>query len=216
MVKFNPKSKTKKSASGRKLSDKQKGQVKSLITRTRMLKTHMLSVAISATTTATITNLAAVPTSTQPTIEQREDTRIQIQRFMVRFSIIGADATNIIRVIYFQWKPNNADDAPAIADILELSGGNTLDTYVLLKANRKKFKIISDRLYGTDLTTGPNHFVGKLDFKYSPGGRLIRDQLFNGTALTGKNAIHILVLSDSGAASHPTVTILSALSFYDT
>jgi len=181
------------------------------------MKTHEIQANFSVSTTATLTNLAAVATSTQPTISQREDSRIQLKRLMVRFSVVGADATNLLRAIYFQWKPNNADDTPAIADILQPTGGPlALDPYVFLRANRKKFKIISDRLYGTEVVTGPNHFVGKLEFRYSPGGRMIRDQYFNGIALTSKNAIHLLLVSDSGAASHPAYNLVSILEFYDT
>ncbi len=216
MVKFKPRA-PKSKVSGRKLSEKQKSQVKSLMTRTRIMKSHDIQANIAVSTTGTVTSLTGIPSSTQPTIEQREDPKIQLKRLMYRFQVVGADATNQIRAIIFQWKPDDANDAPTVAKVLHPTGGSVaMDPYIYHRAERKKYKIISDRLYGTENVVGPNQYAGKLDFKYSATGRLIRDIYYNGTATTGKNKLFLLLVSDSGAAAHPTYMLNGNVEFYDT
>lgn len=117
----------------------------------------------------------------------------------VNYSFIIGDTTQSCRIILFRWNQDTAAANPLVTDILDASGGilAPLSNYVMDNYRMKKFTILYDRIHalsanGTERVT--RHFYKKLKSKVS----------FDAATTNGKGKLFILVISDSGAVTHPT------------
>jgi len=122
------------------------------------------------------------------------------------------DANNSCRVIIFQWNNNSALIAPGVGDILTTFGAVGAAT-ALPFHNTNNFRILYDRIW--ELNAGAGQSVS-FDFTLR-GSRLGRKKiLFNGSTVTCQNGLYLLTISDSAAATHPSIIYDIRQEFKDT
>lgn len=144
-----------------------------------------------------------------PVVGPDEDDRLgdvlRVKKLWTRWNFVASDTTNVMRLIIFKWKPDNAVDAPSTASILEsarlgLPAINCISSYISIPADRKKFTVLLDRCFPLT-TSGSNQSVV---FTRTFGVKKLGNVQYNGSAtVTGTGLIFYLVVSDSGAVSHP-------------
>lgn len=198
---------------GRKLNKRQVRQVKSIVTRNEEIKIKdTLQSSTSATSTAAFTN--PIPAVSQGTGEsQRIGDKIRLKSLHVKCTLAGADATNVVRLVWFQWIPNTASQTPNAGSLLQDTAVPWLSPINETNQNAGLFRIISDNLYQLT-TSGSNQ--GLVVHKNFYGRKLPRKNLeYNPGATTGFNQIYCMYASDSVAATHPSFAFYTRLRYSD-
>lgn len=119
-----------------------------------------------------------------------------------------ADATNIIRLIFFVWK---LESVPTGDDILATTSKGSIN-YVSApyhKDGRTNFVVKYDKTYALSLGNDTDQKV----FEFSK--KLNKKIHFNAGTTTGKNKLYLFALSDSGVASNPCVNCISRIYYRD-
>jgi len=201
----------------RLLSPQEKAQVRSMISSItdRELKyfdNAFNGVAIS--TTATIFDLSLV--SQGAAANQRNGQDIEPQHFEARLTIVGADVTNVVRVILFQHKPNSSLSPPLANQLLDpLSGtiSGTVDAYCAVNTFfQKEYRILSDRL--VRFASNSDSFIQDIG-KYLSRTRLPKSIGYNSVANTGEGHICLFLISDSAVLPEPSMVGQMRLRFFD-
>lgn len=144
---------------------------------------------------------------------QRTGDRLTLKNIQSRISIIGADATNVIRLIFFQWYQNTATSTPVIGSILQNPTYSWVSAINDTNQDAGLFRIIYDKTYQLSLSGNNQGLVKKLNFY---GRRLPRKSLqFNPANTTGFNQVYCLAVSDSVAVTHPSVLVYSRTTYVD-
>ena len=120
---------------------------------------------------------------------------------------LKADDTNRLRFILFQWHPNDAADVPQLAEILLYTNG--YQTQAPLDPDRRtQYTVYKDFLmvFGTG-----SPYLKHKRIKIRPKQKIT----YNGTGNTGRNHVYLLIVSDSGVTTHPSVTYTSMFSYTD-
>jgi len=135
----------------------------------------------------------------------RDGAQVHMTGIDLSGSIVYADATNFVRCLIFQWHENSAHIAPTASDLItSISTAHApLAPLVDAAASGPNFKVLLDRTWRVE-AVGPNtaQFTIKLR-----GNRLGKKVIkYNGGAATCTDGLYILWVSDSAAASNPTVT----------
>lgn len=149
-------------------------------------------------------------------INQRDGRQVSIQSLQLKFrgendsTSTGTNSRNAVRILAVIDKQTNAA-APAVGDILDLSGSSAIDAMRNLN-NRKRFKILMDRRYAIS-TVGPANFVDEFYLKRTN----LCDTIFNaGTAGTvadiTSGSMYLLYCSDT-TTTPPSVIIQSRIRF---
>lgn len=168
-----------------------------------------------ATTTSvdlsgSITDLTAIPQG--DTDQTRDGDQLQIRSIKGKAQIQVADTTQIVRFIIFQWymDTNVVGTAPTVGQILQSVGTGYGPMSGYNHDGRYNYRVLYDRTCFLDTTDkvqcGLQWFINK---------GLRRKIQFHGGATGGKNKIYLLLLSDSGAATHPAVIYYNRVSFSD-
>lgn len=202
---------------GAKLNEKQSAQVKRLISIGKIKKQHPVFQSFNVSTTGSFQILTSINGSTQPTREQRDSAKVELKQLQFRWHANVADSTNKLRIIVFQWKPDTVIDAPSsVNEILEVNGGSvTGDPYVFDKAQRSKFNVLYDREMFMN-TTDRSYLGGHVVINNTKRSKMLNYVHYTSvTANTGKNHLYMMLLSDSGATSHPGYTFNGVVTFYD-
>lgn len=145
---------------------------------------------------------------------------IEVVHIQWNFQIIGADSSNVFRIIIFQWMVDNSQDQPAVGDIVMGTGAFFPHLEPLNYQNKAKYRIMYDKTHqlstaaGNDLTINRHvSFYGKKipvkKLKYT-------DNTQNGFgAYMVKGAIYYMLVSDSSVVSHPTINWKVRMLFTD-
>jgi len=113
-------------------------------------------------------------------------------------SVCG-DATNILRFVIFQWKPDNSVESPSLAKIFQTS--NVADSvFILEQKSRNKFKVLYDSTHVMSLN-GDAIKRGRIRV---PASKML-NTYFTQSATTGNNVIYYVTLSDSVGAPNPSL-----------
>lgn len=148
--------------------------------------------------------LSLIPAGSSDT--SRDGDQAYMTSMNIRGSVMLADTTNYLRVILFVWK---AESTPINDDILSATfKGST--NYVLSPYHhdgRTNFTVLSDRTYSLH--------SDKTQINFNITKKLNKKILFNGGGTTAKNHIWMMTLSDSAAASHPSISVVSRVRFRD-
>lgn len=183
-----------------------RNMIKSSVEKVTEHKYYILGQAFTPNSTPTVTDLAAIAQG--DTDLTRDGDALLIDKIDVLFNGNGADTTNIIRYIIFQWKPNTV---PAVNEILQDAVTYGVTT-PLTHDTRQQYHVLHDQIIATSLN-GPNAFCGLFTI---PLRRLLKNQcLFVGASTTGTNKPYLILLSDSGAVTHPTFFHVSKIWFRD-
>lgn len=163
---------------------------------------------ISVPVTPYITKLTNIPQGDQ--IGHREGIKIQNNGLDMRMVLTKSDNINVIRVIIFQWKNDDNTVSPLDSDILQtLSSSIAPISAINRQTMNNDFKVLYDRT--TTLTSGQDVKYTRINIKPQ---RMLKYTTYNNSANTGNNQLYILLQSDSGVASHPTVYFYGWYKFY--
>lgn len=138
----------------------------------------------------------------------RDGDSIYLRSCRVVGDITAGDTTNMFRVIIFQWFD---DTTPVYTDILSSVYQGTVNCVnsPYHHDQRKHFNVMYDKRYLLD-SSDPNVMF---DTKYMrPAKRKVH---FSAGGTTGSNELFILFMSDSGAATHPSVNFVARTTFND-
>lgn len=155
-------------------------------------------------------NLTVIPQGT--TDSNRIGDKISLRGIRLRYHLLCGDTYNICRIVVFQYYGNNTLHAPAVNELFQSIYMGTV--YAPMSPftfdYKNQFGILYDKTHNLNLndrqTVGVNK---KIKIKYAKHGIT-----FTAATTAGSNQIYIVALSDSGAATHPSIIFHSRL-FYD-
>lgn len=130
-------------------------------------------------------------------------------RFESNFTATVADATNVVRLLFYQWYPDDASDPPTPGTILENITYGWASVHRLDAKVRRKFKILYDRAIVLSTSNACAQISANIDCS------TLRKVEYTAGATSGKNLLYYLVVSDSVAVSHPSYTFSTGLYFQD-
>lgn len=132
----------------------------------------------------------------------------RLKSLWLRYNVTVADASNQVRLILFIWKPNLAYAAPAALNILKTVTVPNQMTSCYNEDGEDMYHILYDKV----------HFVSAVGPVQA--GALIKRKLnlkmdFATGSSNASNNVYLLLVSDSGAVSDPTVNFTSRIAFTD-
>lgn len=196
------------------LNQTEKSQVKTIVKRqlnSRLeWKHHDVNTTFTSGYNGDIYNLSNIDQGDTGSL--RDGDAVYATSLQCRYQIVNADATNLQRLIIFQW---NGEDSPAVSDILATVGTTRapLSPYEADKVGRNKLaRVLYDRTFNLQepFSGGSHQIIGS--FKVSLKKRHIQFQ--DGTT-TGANKVFLLSVSDSSIVSHPIMNVYTRLWFQD-
>lgn len=208
---------------GKKLSPGQRRAVKSIINKSRELKYFPYSlIGVSVTSTGALTGVPFdVPQG--DTDNSRDGDQFDLAgNISFRFQLLAGDTTNLVRIFFFQWKAlSTSAPLPALSDILLNGPSGSIDVWSQYNHDtRKAYKILWDRTYNMVGNGTSGTFPGTTTSQIYksvkvPLRKARRKVQLRGGGGQGTNRIFMVYLSDSGAATHPTLSYSTKLFFYD-
>lgn len=121
---------------------------------------------------------------------------------------IAGDAYNIVRTIFFRWKPNTAWRIPIVGDILQVTASVVTPESPYVWDYRNQFEILYDKTHFVD-TYRPTKMI--VFYKRLKAMKMA----FDAGGVTGSNKIYCLVISDSAAAPNPNFQLYTRFTFQD-
>lgn len=195
---------------GSKLSVVQKKQVKRLITGVQEIK------AINSTVNGSPDAAGVISRIQTPAqgdgLSERSGDQILLKALQFRLSVIGADTTNKIRIVIFRWSQDNSIGAnvPTVTGILQNLDVMSFYNYTSYKNDR--MTVLYDRTVSTTFTDANQVIVLHTLYGKKLGKKILE---FNAASTLGTNQIYMLLISDSVAATHPSVTGFMQLRYTD-
>lgn len=198
----------------------QRRQVSALVTKKIEVKaekkTHDIELDYSIPISFSATNTLALSEIAEGSAyNQRIGERISPVGLFLRFQLKCVDSTNRIRIIIWRQALNNATVSGALTSVLEYTNVANVDRdiYSPYKTNTDvtKFKIFFDKNYDLTLNANNQSIIEEIyiNLQKQP------DIEFNSGATTGSGHYFISWISDSAAASHPTIGGWSRLRYLD-
>jgi len=132
---------------------------------------------------------------------------IRLTSISLELQVIGVDATNLMRVIIFKWRPSTVASVAAILPFALASANAPLSPYS--RDRSVDYKVYFDRTFALSTATNVSQVV---KFHNIPVKGLCQYQ--SGTT-TGTNHLYLLVISDSGAAPNPSINYMTRVNFTD-
>lgn len=205
-------------AAAAKLTPIQRKQVKELIKEPMEHKYYEdpITDAFGVPSSGATYQLSLIPQG--DTDSTRDGDRLTLTSVNIRGSVYCGDVTNLIRVIFYQWRPQST---PTITDILSKGAdGTNIDVYSHYNHDkRSEFKILSDRTYslaGYGTTVSPYGQDTEKLFNINISKKLIKNlQYVNGSTSVGSNQLWYLAISDSDATPNPTLTFKIRMNYID-
>lgn len=143
----------------------------------------------------------------------RDGAKITMNRIDIRGKISAGDATNYVRLLLVLFKDQGATQS--ITDVLQLS--TDLVTYPSRLWSPKKrnghslYEVMHDKVYSVSGVSDPT-IQFRIKKKFKSGGQSV---VFDTAGLAQQGRLYLFRVSDSNAATHPTVTMFSRLDFID-
>lgn len=214
---------------GKKLTKRQKHQVKSIIGRSSEVKYWTYGFGLSNVTNSPgITNIMAIPQGVAD--GQRVGDNVRLKKLKMEFQLVSGDIYNTCRVMIIQYHSNQAT-APVLADIFDVSatGAEYVMCPVPAQQKEKKVKILYDSVHilpqtyastsagaaGALIPTSASvkHWkktlygkkLGSKQLRYDPGSTNISN-----------GSIWIVYTSDSGGITHPQLYFNMRAEYTDT
>lgn len=197
---------------GRKLTPAQKRQVKIIVGRNVEKKFYDRNLAGNSPSASGLIVGSVINMNQGNNDTGRIGDKITLKNMKIRTTIVGADSTNFVRLIWFQWTPLNSVQAPTLAALMQdpLTWNSPLNES---NGVANLFRVISDKIYSCSLagSTAARSFTTTLY-----GRKIPRKQIeYQPSQATGYNQIYCAMYSDSVAASHPTVSVYLRTMFTD-
>ncbi len=167
---------------------------------------------VSPLTTGTITGLLGPAQGAA--VNQRIGDIIYLQKMWINYTCdaANADVYSSLRVIVFQWHPNNGLIVPTASDILQLVSTSVYAMYDWNFADQ--YTILYDKLHSfAGLSTAPTAssnqcFGGQIDLS-----RASKQCNFSIGSTFSSNSIYLLAISDSAIIPTPNLTFVSRITF---
>lgn len=175
--------------------------VKQVLTSQEERKWFLTTFNSGVSSTLIATDLTSIPNGT--TVNSRIGSQIKLKKLILNWVCGIGDTTNLVRVLLFFWKPNDAVDLPQQSEIFQ-----TTSTYSpLLKLNPSRYKPVKDFLLIFDtyhpVQKGSIEINLEQLVSYVPG------------VDTGMNHLYLGVYSDSGGVPNPSFEFNSSVEFVD-
>lgn len=140
----------------------------------------------------------------------RDGDRVCLAEWTFRWVVNLGDASNLVRCILLQYIPDNTGGAPAISNILQTIGTTNAPISYKSIDYVKVIKILYDWTVRVD-TYHPVELVKPVKIRKFHDKQLV----FANNATTGTNQLYVLFISDSAAATHPSVQYYSTVRYTD-
>lgn len=145
---------------------------------------------------------------------QRIGDKIRLKKLKIRVQLDAADSSNAFRIIVFRWKQDTSTVAPTAADLLDLQYADGTQ-YCYLNpegalVEKKPYEILWDKTY--ELILGTNTAVRNVFKTINLKDALLQ---FRGTSVNGVGHLYVMTVSDSGTATHPSITGVCTTYFTD-
>lgn len=153
-----------------------------------------------------ITNFGLVPQG--DTDQTRDGDALTLLSLQLKVSWTVGDAFNLVRTVVFQWMDNSV---PGITSVLNSTGeiGTPLVSYV--HDSRKSFRILLDRTYELDTAGKSTKVLSKVFTKFP-----CKQLMFSGASTTAVyGGLYMILISDSGVVTHPSIVYHAKLNFTD-
>ena len=136
--------------------------------------------------------------------------KINIKSMVIRGTLTEADTKNIVRIVIFQWYPVDSASIPVASQILASTGTWGIVS-PFIHDTRNQFGILVDKIYNLNSVSLPYRpFEIRVPLKYA------KKQIgFNAAGLFGSNHILALIITDSSASTHPTVSFYTRVYYTD-
>jgi len=217
MYRVYPKNTSAKKGTAR-LTGPQRRQVKALIKAPMEHKyfENARTDSYAITSTGVIGHLSPIPQGDDDL--SRDGDQLTLTSVNIRGMVTCGDNTNVVRLIFFQWRPQTT---PSAADILSQGvDGSTTDVYSLYNHDkRSQFKILKDitfTLSGYGTTTSPYGPTTQRKFSFNLSKKLVKKlQYVNGSSTVGSNQFYYFGISDSTATPNPLLDMIARMNFID-
>lgn len=165
------------------------------------------SVTVSSTgAIADISSLVQGAGEFQRTGDQANPSSVEVRGVMR-----GADASNLLRVMLIQWHPDDATSGVGVSGVLEpaiiTAGFGVLSPYN--DQNRALFRVLKDQTFTTS-AAGSDNKAWHWNIT-----KPMRPFHFNGSAQTGNDKLYLIFISDSAAAAHVGMDIVTRVRYRD-
>ncbi len=184
-----------------------KQMIKSALSETQELKIHIVQSTASVDYGGTIIDLSSIAQGDSDIT--RDGDRILVKEVDFRSFVSPGDATNLMRIILFQWVPDSATTTPLVTNVVQTTGSSTAPVSYRSIDFVKAVKIFHDEIVKVDtyhLIELGKHVIHKRG--YDP-----QIQFTGATSRT--NGIYMMVISDSAAANHPSIGYYCTLRYTD-
>lgn len=198
------------------LNVKQKRQVVKVIRQQQEMKYAWITGSTSfggtgAGTGPITTQLTQIPQG--DTDQQRDGDKFRLIRHRFRaFVHPGSQTLCQVRVIVFQWFPTST---PVIASILITGGTGSIDvTSEYNHDRRQEYRILMDKM----LTAGTSEGAGAqkaIKHIYNYKDKHANCQMNAGSTVDGTNQVWLIAISDTGAATYPSLKYTMKFFFTD-
>lgn len=189
----------------RGLNQKQKKEVKKLV-QAPMERKHFVTAyeGNASSSVHVITDLTGIAQG--DAYNERDGDSIKIVGGYFRGSVVGSDATNIVRITLIRWKPTTT---PTANDIYQSTGIGTVGSIYseFDRDNRKSFTVLKDIFIHVDGYNPQKPFYIRI--KNQP---MLK---YMGSSTNGANKLYLIHSSDSIASGHPSITMRGVLSYVD-
>lgn len=181
--------------------------VKRMISNRQELNLHRTNVTGSIPNTMSFNQISAAPQGDADS--DRSGDQLYIKSIHWSWEVVGADATNRIRLIIFQWHGDSTANFPTAANLLQDTSTVAGDFGVFRKDTRKSYTVLYDRDIATN--TYNMNKVGKVNIY--KGFRKKVDFLAGTTG--GSGQLFTALISDSSAVAHPSISSQCILRYTD-
>lgn len=191
-------------------------EVNRQIARKQDYKQATRTVATTVDWNGTVYNLLNNMARGDGSVDNFEGAHISPKTIHARVQLAAYDATNIFRLILFQWSDSST---PVTSGVLDPALVGTAYAPVGYRnwTNRHVYKILVDRtiqLQNTAYLTGGNGNVITFDMFYK--GKKLRNVYYaSASATIQKGGLYLLCVSDSSVAQHPGITFTCETVFTD-
>lgn len=145
------------------------------------------------------------------TVAGRVGDRIDLRSIEWRGQITSADSHNFVRFALVQFRENSTAGAPVIGDWLETVNNTLAPTTLWNWDRRTEYRVLWDKTYYVD--TGDDYalqFAGKI-----PSTKLKTSVHYDPGVNTGSNHVYLLIITDSAAVTHPSVSYDMRITYKD-
>lgn len=131
---------------------------------------------------------------------------------LLKGQVVAGDATNLLRVMLFRWKPNTTlTTAPSVPQILQLQAVADAPLSPVYQDYKRgdQFEVLWDKLFSLDTYNPTDSFSFRINL---PSSRPI---CYTAGGTNGSDKFYLLYISDSGAAPNPSIQFWSRFLYYE-